>query len=41
MSVHMPKDIIGPALLNEVAKDIRATYKGELRLAHDNMRIDL
>ena len=41
MSVHMPKDIIGPALLDEVAEDIRATFKGELRLAHDNMRIDL
>ena len=41
MSVHMPEDIIGPALLDEVADDIRATYKGDLRLAHDNMRIDL
>jgi ribonuclease Z len=41
MSVHMPADIIGPALLDEVAENIRATYKGELRLAHDNMRIDL
>jgi len=41
MSVHMPADIIGPDLLNEVANDIRQNYKGELRLAHDNMRIDL
>jgi len=41
MSVHTPKDIIGPALLDEVAEDIRARYNGELRLALDNMRIDL
>lgn len=41
MSVHMPADIIGPDLLDEVASDIRAGYRGELRLAHDLMRIDL
>ena len=41
MGVHMPKDMIGPALLDEVAADIKATYNGELRLAHDNMRIDI
>lgn len=41
MSVHMPAEIIGPALLDEVAADIRRSYRGELRLAHDNMRIDL
>lgn len=41
MGVHMPKDMIGPALLDEVAADIKETYTGELRLAHDNMRIDI
>ncbi len=41
MSVHMPAEIIGPALLDEVAADIRRSYQGDLRLAHDNMRIDL
>ena len=41
MSVHMPAEIIGPALLDEVAADILRSYRGELRLAHDNMRIDL
>ena len=41
MSVHMPADIIGPERLDEVAADIAAGYKGELRLAHDLMRIDL
>ena len=41
MGVHMPKELIGPALLDEVAADIKKTYNGELRLAHDNMRIDI
>jgi ribonuclease Z len=41
MGVHMPKEMMGPALLDEVAADIKATYTGELRLAHDNMRIDI
>ena len=41
MGVHMPKELIGPALLDEVAADIKETYSGELRLAHDNMRIDI
>jgi ribonuclease Z len=41
MGIHMPIDIIGPDLLEEVAVDIRRNYKGELRLAHDLMRIDL
>ena len=41
MGVHMPIDIIGPERLDEVADDIRKGYKGELRLAHDLMRIDL
>ena len=41
MSIHMPSDIIGPHLMDEVAADIRKHYDGELRLAHDLMRIDI
>ncbi len=41
MSVHMPEDIIGPDLMDDVARDIRRYYKGDLRLAVDGMRIDL
>ena len=41
MGVHMPIDIIGPERLDEVAADIAANYKGDMRLAHDLMRIDL
>lgn len=38
---HLPIDLMGPERLDEVARDIRKSYKGELRLAHDLMRIDL
>jgi len=38
---HLPVDLMGPDRLDEVARDIRKSYKGELRLAHDLMRIDL
>ncbi|WP_112323685.1 MBL fold metallo-hydrolase [Oceanibium sediminis] len=38
---HMPVDLCGPHLLDEVADDIRKTYSGPLYLAHDLMRIDL
>ncbi len=41
LSVHMPVDSIGPHTLDEVARDIRRCYPGDLRLAHDGMRIDL
>ncbi len=41
MSVHMPREMIGPDLMEHVVADIRRSYKGELRLAHDGMRIDL
>jgi ribonuclease Z len=41
MSVHMPRDMIGPQALEDVVTDIRKIYKGELRIAHDGMRIDL
>ncbi len=40
-AIHMPKDIIGPHLMDEVAADIRKNYAGPLRLAHDLMRIDV
>lgn len=40
-AIHMPEDIIGPHLMDEVAADIRKNYSGPLRLAHDLMRIDL
>lgn len=38
---HMPVELMGPHLLEEVARDIRRTFKGPLYLAHDLMRIDL
>ena len=41
MSVHMPRDLIGPAFMEDVVADIRRSYTGDLRLAHDGMRIDL
>ena len=41
MSVHMPREIMGPHQLDLVARDIKENYTGELRLAHDLMRIDL
>ncbi|HJH24032.1 MAG TPA: ribonuclease Z [Paenalcaligenes hominis] len=39
--MHLPVDLMGPERLDEVARDIRKGYKGELRLATDLMRIDL
>ena len=41
LSVHMPRDLIGPGFMEDVVADIRKTYRGELRLARDGMRIDL
>jgi len=38
---HLPVDLMGPHLMDEVAADIRKNYHGPLRLAHDLMRIDL
>lgn len=38
---HLPVDLMGPAMLDEVVSDIRKHYPGPLRLAHDLMRIDL
>ena len=41
MSVHMPQEIMGPHQLDLVAQDIRKNFSGELKLAHDLMRVDL
>jgi ribonuclease Z len=38
---HMPIELCGPHVLEEVARDIRKTYSGPLYLAHDLMRIDI
>lgn len=38
---HLPVDAMGPEQLDFMARDIRAHYKGALRLAQDLMRIDL
>lgn len=38
---HMPIDLCGPHLLDEVARDIRKNFDGPLYLAHDLMRIDI
>ncbi len=40
-AIHMPEDIIGPHMMDEVAADIRKGYGGDLRLADDLMRVDL
>jgi len=40
-AAHMPEALIGPAFMEDVVADIRRTWKGELRIAHDLMRIDL
>lgn len=38
---HLPVDLMGPHMLDEVVREIRLNYAGPLRLAHDLMRIDL
>jgi ribonuclease Z len=38
---HMPVELMGPQQIDEFVRDIRQTYKGPLRIAHDLMRIDL
>lgn len=38
---HMPIELVGPQFMEDVVADIRRTYKGPLRIAHDLMRIDL
>jgi ribonuclease Z len=41
LAKHMPIDLVGPQLMDEVVADIRQTYKGPLHVARDLMRIDL
>ncbi len=41
MSKHMPVDLMGPALMEEMITDIRKNWSGDLRMAHDLMRIDV
>ena len=38
---HMPVELCGPHLIDEVGADIRGAFGGPLYLAHDLMRIDL
>ena len=38
---HLPVEIMGPSLIDEVAEDIRSNYTGPLRIAHDLMTIHL
>jgi ribonuclease Z len=38
---HLPVELMGPQQLDYMARDIRAHYKGSLRLAQDLMRIDV
>jgi ribonuclease Z len=41
MSKHMPVELMGPHLMEEMVSDIRKNWSGELRMAHDLMRVDL
>ena len=41
LAIHMPIEMVGPELMEEVAEDILKHYRGDLRLAHDLMRIDV
>ena len=41
MSKHMPVDLMGPDMMEEMIADIRKNWKGDLRMAHDLMRIDI
>jgi ribonuclease Z len=34
---HLPVEIMGPSLVDQVAADIRANYAGPFRIAHDLM----
>jgi ribonuclease Z len=38
---HMPIELVGPEFMEEIVADIRKTYSGSLRIAHDLMRIDI
>jgi ribonuclease Z len=38
---HMPIELMGPAMMDDVVRDIRKHYAGPLRTAHDLMRMDV
>jgi ribonuclease Z len=38
---HLPIDLMGPHMMDDVVRDIRKYYGGPLRMAHDLMRIDV
>ena len=40
-AAHMPVELMGPHLIEEVARDIRKNFSGPLYLAKDLMRVDL
>lgn len=39
--LHFPVELLGPGMMDEVARDIRKNYGGPLHLAQDLMRIEL
>jgi ribonuclease Z len=41
LAKHMPIELVGPAFMDEVVADIRASYAGPLRMAQDLMTIDV
>ena len=41
MTKHMPVELMGPEMMEEMIADIRKSWSGDLRMAHDLMRIDL
>ena len=41
MSRHMPTNLMGPGMMEEMEADIRRSWRGELRMARDLMRIDV
>ena len=38
---HLPTDLMGPDLMNDVVRDIRLNYDGPLRMAYDLMRVEV
>jgi ribonuclease Z len=41
LAQHMPIELVGPAFMESVVRDIRKHYSGPLAMARDLMRIDL
>ena len=38
---HLPVDLMGPDMMNDVVRDIRLNYDGPLRMAYDLMRVEV